>query len=84
MARPSSHSPLVTSHCVQQKSLARIARLIAALFLAKSAGSVWLSGAFLTLDLAFAALRADHSGGTVADFHGLPDSPCQFNCSSRV
>jgi hypothetical protein len=36
------------NHCLQQKSLARIARLIAALFLAKSAGSDWLSGAFLT------------------------------------
>jgi hypothetical protein len=23
---------------------------------------------------------ADYSGGTVADFHGLPRSPCQLNC----
>jgi hypothetical protein len=27
---------------------------------------------------------ADHSGGTVADFHGLPIYPCQLNCSRRV
>jgi hypothetical protein len=27
---------------------------------------------------------ADHSGGTVADFHGLPIYPCRLNCSRRV
>jgi hypothetical protein len=27
---------------------------------------------------------ADHSGGTVADFHGLPIYPCRLNRSRRV
>ena len=28
----------------------------------------------------FSAAQADHSGGTVADFHGLPISASQLNC----
>src|SRR5579864_8340424 len=69
---------------LQQKSLARIARLIAKLFLAKSIGFDWreyipdsrrpLYPENSPVVVRMGQRRADHSGGTVADFHGLPDA----------
>src|SRR6185437_35368 len=58
--------------CLQQKSLARIARLIAAPFLAKDVGFAWHR--YIPDFQRPFTRRADHSGGTVADFHGLPDA----------
>ena len=52
--RSGQNSPmprLESNASLQQKSLARIARLIATLFLAKSAGFDWLRAGFLTLGL---------------------------------
>jgi hypothetical protein len=66
----------------QQKSLARKARLIATLFLAKSGSFVCL-GYVPDFRLSLSR-RADHSGGTVADFHGLPFTPSQLSCPRRV
>jgi len=85
--------PLATAF--QQKSLARIARLIAALFLAKSAGSVWLGGVpdFRPRIYRAAGRSQWRDRGRFSRPSVYPenprmavqrDSPCQFNCSSRV
>src|SRR5713226_6506519 len=64
----------------QQKSLANGARLVATPSLAKSV-SFYRYGDVPDFRL---VVGADHSGGTVADFHGLPICPCQLNCSPGV
>jgi hypothetical protein len=64
----------------QQKSLANGARLVATPSLAKSV-SFYRYGDVPDFRLVAAA---DHSGGTVADFHGLPICPCRLNCSPGV